>query len=555
MNKSKLFRLVVITLGAGATLATAVPVLRVLAKDDAPLSIKSNGDKDLRLGVPNAQPSAGTPSEAARSGQLSSEALKRPRRDLKVIEPERSEGLSTEEIWLKHFAANREETGDVRETCRVLKKDEKYDDVVGMIRAALLHGQAQPWMYEAMGIALIASGAPRDEIERTLMSAVDLFEEPEYLMLAADYMSRLGFEDRALKIFRDVSASNPTQPEPYLQGLAAAQRIDDREGIQWACVGILSLAWGKEHRDVELKAYRIAVSTLEELKKSGKTSEYQEFEKQLLAAMARDAIVKVTWTGDADIDIQVQEPSGEVCSLHRPRTNGGGVLIGDEYSNNGEKSAEGVSEYYVCPRGFDGEYKVLLRRVWGKVTAGKLTVDVFTNYGTKEQVHIQRQIPLRENAAMVVFELENGRRTELLQDHQIAQVARGQQALGRAVLAQQLGAYETSDATTDYLRDALQASRDGRLPRRRRGVGTRPVITTLPEGTNFSASAVISADRRYVRTTPSPLFSGIGNVDTFTFNSQGGGNQGGGGGGGVIGGGGGVLGGGPGGQVLGGGRR
>ena len=69
---------------------------------------------------------------------------------------------------------------------------------------------------------------------------------------------------------------------------------------------------------------------------------------------------------------------------------------------------------------------------------------------------------------------------------------------------------------TGYLRDALQAQRDGRIPRRR-SVGVRPQITTLPEGTNFSATAVISADRRYVRVTPMPLFSGIGEVTTFTF--------------------------------------
>jgi hypothetical protein len=44
-----------------------------------------------------------------------------------------------------------------------------------------------------------------------------------------------------------------------------------------------------------------------------------------------------------------------------------------------------------------------------------------------------------------------------------------------------------------------------------------PVITTLPEGTNMSAIAVVSADRRYVRITPTPLFSSIPEVNTFNF--------------------------------------
>ena len=39
-------------------------------------------------------------------------------------------------------------------------------------------------------------------------------------------------------------------------------------------------------------------------------------------------------------------------------------------------------------------------------------------------------------------------------------------------------------------------------------VGFQPVITTLPEGTNFAATAVISADRRYVRITAPALVFG-----------------------------------------------
>jgi hypothetical protein len=49
------------------------------------------------------------------------------------------------------------------------------------------------------------------------------------------------------------------------------------------------------------------------------------------------------------------------------------------------------------------------------------------------------------------------------------------------------------------------------------GVGYQPIIIVLPEGTNFGATAVISGDRRYVRYSGTPLFSGIPRVTTFTF--------------------------------------
>jgi hypothetical protein len=49
----------------------------------------------------------------------------------------------------------------------------------------------------------------------------------------------------------------------------------------------------------------------------------------------------------------------------------------------------------------------------------------------------------------------------------------------------------------------------------------------------MTASAVISADRRYVRISPSPFFSSIGNVQTFNFATGGSSTQPGGVGGGT----------------------
>jgi hypothetical protein len=49
-------------------------------------------------------------------------------------------------------------------------------------------------------------------------------------------------------------------------------------------------------------------------------------------------------------------------------------------------------------------------------------------------------------------------------------------------------------------------------------VGYMPVISTLPAGARMVvSSAVISADRRYVRVSPAPFFSGITQVNTFNF--------------------------------------
>ena len=51
-------------------------------------------------------------------------------------------------------------------------------------------------------------------------------------------------------------------------------------------------------------------------------------------------------------------------------------------------------------------------------------------------------------------------------------------------------------------------------------VAQQPVILVLAEGTQLSVQAVVSNDRRFVRLTMLPLFSQIGDVDTFTFEGR-----------------------------------
>jgi hypothetical protein len=131
-----------------------------------------------------------------------------------------------------------------------------------------------------------------------------------------------------------------------------------------------------------------------------------------------------------------------------------------------------------------------------------------------------------------------------------------QQQIGRAILAQQLAGMSDASAAASLSqsRGTPRATGTPGMPFFRSGaVGYQPVISTLPEGTNMFAQAVVSADRRYVRITSTPLFSGVGQVTQFNFSGGGAQGTGGGGGGGMGGGGGGMGGGGMGGGGMGGG--
>lgn len=255
-----------------------------------------------------------------------------------------------------------------------------------------------------------------------------------------------------------------------------------------------------------------------DLKNEGQDELAASFEAEATRAMERDCVIVVSWTGNADLDLVVMEPSGTTCSLEAPRSAAGGVIVGDAFAQ-----AEGSGqnqEIYLCPQAFSGEYRVVVKRVWGKVTAGKVTVDIYTHYGREGGKHLREQLELGEKNAVFAFDLEDGRRKEMLAEEQIANVARVQNAIRRQVLAQQLGQFGGSSAERAYAA-SLAAARgfDPRLALA--GLGGRGAVgftirpTVLTEGLSDFTQAVISADRRYVRITPSPSIRAIGQVTTF----------------------------------------
>jgi hypothetical protein len=441
----------------------------------------------------------------------------------------------------------RELMASVRETVRQLMQEKKYGEVTSLIQAALRQGQIEPWMYEAMGLAMQADFAPPEDLERAFMSAVDFARSHEEVMVIAQYMASIGLNARALSLCKQLALADPSRPEPFVQALALAKRTNDVDAIKWATAGVMTQSFTGEDIKIAEAAYRTAKTTYEMLLSEGKKHEAEALDAAIRKAKRRDCVVVVTWTGEADVDIAVEEPAGTVCSLHQPRTTSGGVHLGDTASIAKDQSTKGFSETYVCNEAFSGQYRLLIKNVWGKPTSRKVTVDVYTNFGTDQQRVIHDQVPLDDKNAAVVFEIKDGRRKDALPEAQVAQVAKVQNALNKQVLAQQLAGMSDSEAASNFARALALAGQNGQFPFFRRGaVGYRPDITVLPEGAGFQATAVISADRRYVRVSPTPFFSQVNEVSTFNFvTGQGSTQQQGQGGGGGIGfGGGGGLGGG-----------
>ncbi|MGD9648158.1 MAG: hypothetical protein AB7U73_20780, partial [Pirellulales bacterium] len=488
------------------------PFQQFAVDDDLKLTRKPRPAADP-VAKPDRKPRPAGPAEA-----VAAEAPAKP----KAIKLNVAADQDINQAWNDYFANHQPSQADVRETARQLMRAQKLTDTIALLRAALRNGQSQPWMFEGLGLAMQANGSARDDIERALMSALDFSNRPLDYMSVGIYLARLGLDERALSLFRQVSKFCPLEPQPYAYGLKIAQRMNDVEAIEWAVCGVLSQAWSKDHEELWKSAHRVAMAMLEKLNAEGRSAEAAKLLEALDAAVVRDVVVEARWNGDADVDILIEEPTGSVCSLHQPRTTAGGVLLEDAFPQLNQERSGGLREVYACPQGFDGKYKVLVRRMWGKPTAGKVTVDVYLHANSKTgMTRMRQQVPVGDGDAMVTFDLKDGRRQDPLDEQQLMTAASEQLALRRDLINQQLNAIADESSLRSLAADRQvqqQVADNGGAPFVRvPAAGFQPVIIVLPSGANLRATGVISADRRYVRFTGLPLFSGVSEVNTFNL--------------------------------------
>ncbi|MEX1223399.1 MAG: hypothetical protein WEA31_02515, partial [Pirellulales bacterium] len=436
------------------------------------------------------------------------------------------EGGDLEAAYHAYFSEHKVHPKVVRAHVRRLMHDEanarRYAEVVATIHACLRTGQLQPWMYEALSLAMQLDNRPLDEIERVLMSATDFSGDPNDKMMLAAYLERLGLEERALQLFREVGQQHPTRPEAFIQGLRIARRLNDVEGLKWSTVGILRQAWPAGKENVRESATYTARALLARLKEEERLDEAHAYFADIREAMRRDIEVRVSWEGEADVDMMIEEPAGTICSFRTPRTTAGGALLGETHTKLDRLKGDGRSETYVCPEGYPGTYRVLLRQVWGRIPSGTVEVTIRTYDENGEPVVHKKNYPVGAKDAMIVFDLKEGRRQENLEEHQLARAAQGQLAVNRAILAQQINAVQDPVLAQQLATGGARPFVTGFTPviGRSGAVGYRPELTILPEGATLDVTAVISADRRYVRITPRPVFSQIGDVSTFSVTGE-----------------------------------
>ena len=456
-------------------------------------------------------------------------------------------GGDANRAWTEYFANVHPAAAAVRATVRKHHKARNYDEIIALVNGAIRNDDIQPWMFEALGLAMKLGGKSQQEIERAFMSAVDFSSSTESAMDAAKFMLGAGMEKRAISVLMDISTENPSTVEPYLLGLQAAERINDNEARQWAVIGVLSQEWPGGKRVVN-RAKILAKTIQKSLQESGDKEAFKAFNEELAEAQQRDCIVEISYTGDADVDLYVKEPGGTVCSRLVRRTTAGGVHEGDNASAGPNQSGM-VTERYVLAKGFAGDYQVIIRKQTGKVTSGKVNVDVRHNVNSPSETREAKLVDIGDKGALVNFTLAKGRRTDSLEEHTVntaIEQQMQQMASKRQILAQQLSSSYNSSAASDFYGGLIAGAQEGNPfaidqlandPGLDPGVvGYQPNIQFFQLSTTLQVQHATTSDRLFVIVSLSPFITDLQSVSNF--NTLGNADTAGGGGG--IGGGGGA---------------
>lgn len=372
-------------------------------------------------------------------------------------------------------------------------------------------------MYDVLAYTLEIDGRPEEEVERAMLSAVDLRgTDAVSLLITAKYLAMLGAHRAAIKIYQQAAAIEPTRPEPYVLGLQAARQLKDYDALQWAVVGILTNAWTKDrvrrHRDAE----DAALDAVTALEKAGQTPRAKQLREAVNEAKRRDLIITLEWNGEGDLDLVVDEPFKTTCSSEQPLSAGGGVLVHDGL---GGKSKDCVDEY-ICVRGGSGQYQVRINHRAGNIVGKQCRLTIVRHAGSPAEQTEKLTVPIEQTSKPIAVSLLNGRRKEVgplpFAEPQAARRLTHRnfiaQMTHRATGMPSFVAHQFAQGNAGFGTVRPVASGQQRF-----GVGYQPVISVVQEGITLSAAAVVSGDRRYVRIALSPAFNSVIEIASFSF--------------------------------------
>ncbi|HEV3204200.1 MAG TPA: hypothetical protein VGY77_07450, partial [Gemmataceae bacterium] len=244
------------------------------------------------------------------------------------------------------------------------------------------------------------------EIEQAQLSVIDIMPQDTRGYLAASRaMKEAGKLDRAVAFCKQAALLDPNSPFPYADAMVCAEISKDTKTMEWAAGNILARDWPDDNLDLHNKASQKlnALGTI--LQSDHRPQDAERMARAVSNQRQRDIVVELSWNGEADLDLEMKEPIGTVCSFQQRQTPGGGILVGDSLLSRSR-------ETYTAAKAFAGDYEIIVRRIWGQPLGSKATLKITLHQGTpKETVRQETFVFDRTHSTKVV--LSDGRRTSV----------------------------------------------------------------------------------------------------------------------------------------------
>lgn len=434
-------------------------------------------------------------------------------------------------MWQAFFTKNKPSNQLVEQHATYLVDQQQHEHLIAFLNAAIIAGQSQPWMYEVLAVTMELAGRPPEEVERVVLSTADFGNATyESMMYSGAYLSNLGRDQAALRMYRQAAQMSPDRPEPYSLSMKLAARAGTPDDAAWAACGVLRNAWGTDYKPQHERAEDLLKDAEKKLRTANDEEQLAKLQELAEEARQRDLIVRVEWSGTGDIDLTVEDPAGGIATYETRESPGGGTILNDGYGS----IPNNCFEDYVCPLGFSGEYVIKVKKFSEKLVGNRAVLTIITHAGTSAEKKTTKTIKLDATDEFVMrVKLDNGRR-----EHRRTAFMGSPTGVSRdwEREARQIGrpSHHVVDRETRQAVAEMQASRRQpiiqaggvrRASSGAGGVGFAPIISLIPEGSSLSARPVVSHDRRYVRIGISPAFNQITDVSVFSFLSGGGAGQ------------------------------
>jgi hypothetical protein len=298
----------------------------------------------------------------------------------------------------------------LRDLNRIGKPRELHAALIGYLEN---HSKlAEPWMYEALASAIELNQGSAGDVKKALYYAADLAQQthnPNHLVSAADQLLYRGYLERVGPLLDEAISLVPHCCDPMSMSILLAQKTSDPKRMASSVDDLLSLGWPGRDEYFRLESGNQVETLASSLEEGGRTQEAQELRSKLTASQARDVFVRLTWDGDADFDLLVEEPLGVTASYQNPRTVFGGAILKNGYGSHPE-------EVYVCPRGFAGDYTIRVSTIYTnpEKPVTRLTLETITHEGTLGEKKQSLDLNPDKPGKPVVVHLDSGRRKKVL---------------------------------------------------------------------------------------------------------------------------------------------